>query len=85
MLKGLSPAEVNCICEIVLNAVAGPGKAKLTPECIKHCQRHKQRIRTLAFNHRLSWKKRRDLLANQSGAGWFLPLIAAVVSSFLSR
>jgi len=84
LLQGLNRSEVDCLCEVVLNAVAGCGKDRLSPSCVKRCQRHKKRIRTLAFNHRLSWKKRRDLLTNQAGSGWFIPLLSAVVSSLLA-
>lgn len=80
LIQTMSRTEVNFLCEAVLNAIAGEGRGHLTPECRQRCARHKRLIRELAFNHRLGWQKRKTLLVNQSGSGWFLPLLGAVLS-----
>ena len=85
LLKTLNRSEVDSICELVLNGVAGPAKEHIPPELIEKCRRRKHCVRTLAFNHRLSWKKRRDILTNQTGSGWFIPLLASVVSSLFLK
>ena len=84
ILETLNKAEVECICELVLNGIAGEAKKRLDPQCVRRCHRHKKHIRALAFQ-RNSWQNKRQLIANQSGSGWFLPLIGTVLASLLSK
>lgn len=83
-MSTLTRQEVNGLCECILNGIAGGAKDRLDAQCVKQCSRHRRQLRTLAFNHRLSWKKRRDILHSQSGSGWFIPLLGAVLSAVLA-
>jgi hypothetical protein len=85
LLDSLSPRETDALCELVLNGIAGPGRSNISEDCLRHCRRHKDHIRTLAYGRGVSWRKRRDLLRSQSGSGWFLPLLASVVTSLLAK
>lgn len=85
LLDTLTRDEVNCLCECILNGISGGASQSLSPECIRHCRRHKDRIRSLAFDDKLGWKKKKAILRNQSGAGWFMPLLGAVISSLLMK
>lgn len=84
-METLSRKEVDCLSEFILNGIAGDRRKSLSPQCVRHCNRHKKAIQTLAYHPQLCWKKRRQLLVNQSGAGWFVPLIGSVLASLLAR
>lgn len=77
----LTRDEINNLCEIILNGIAGEPKDRLHPDCVAHCRRYKRVLRQLAYKSDLCWKSRKELLKSQSGKGWFTPLIETVLDS----
>ena len=79
LLATLTRDEVDAIVEVLLNALAGECRHKLTPHCVKQCARYKKHLRALAYDQGLSWKKRRNL-TQVGGGAWLIPLISAALS-----
>ena len=78
----LSKEETDGFCELVLNGIAN-SDIKLPEKCLKQCRRHKKHIQSLAYDRRLSWKKKKKIIQNQTGRGFIVPLIASVLGSLL--
>lgn len=77
----LSRSEVDNLCEVILNGIAGEPRHLLNSECLAHCRRYKKVLRELAYKGSLCWKRRKDVLREQSGRGWFVPLIDTVLDA----
>lgn len=85
LLKTLSREEVNAICAAVLNSISPDGACPLPPAQAKRCSRHQRALRQLAFNKRLGWKKRREIINQSGGAAWLVPILTTVVGSLVSK
>ena len=81
MIDLLTRGEIDDLCEIILNGIAGGPKEKLKSECVAHCRRNKKALRQLAYKGDLCWRRRKELLKSQSGQAWFVPLIKTVLDS----
>lgn len=77
----LTRPEVTFLAEVVLNGIAGDASRGLSEETVRRCRRDRSALETIAYNSRLAWTKRRDLLRRQSSRGWFVPLLVAVLAT----
>lgn len=85
LLQTLTKAEVDTICELVLNSISSDGGCPLTATVAKQCSRHKRTLRQLAFNKKLGWKKRKAIINQRGGAAWLIPILSSVAGTLLSK
>ena len=68
LLRHANADQINAVSEVILNSLKG--RVPLSPTTVRAWRPQKQTLRTLA-HRKTSLKKRRDLLMNQKGAGFW--------------
>lgn len=79
-IKNATSDEIKTICECVKNILVG--NVPIHPTSVTRLKPYKKQLHTLALKKVPLYKKRQIL---QSGGGFFLPIIATLASSLISK